>query len=374
MALVIDLTRLSAAYAPRLLAEAGHRVVRVEPAAGDDVRRAPPFVQGRHDLEHGAYHQFLNAGKQSMALNAATPAGAEVLAALVRIADCVIVSTPFCRDAQWFTQVNPRIAVVEVDDVPNELCAYAQSGLLSLTGHPGQHPVVLGGHASLSVIGLYSAVAASGALMCSEISGQGQHVQVSSQQCLQSLCEQALLSYHSTGEVPERRGLLGMITAVSGAFPCADGYWMISVPNDLKNWKQLMEWINDPELRRDPSLAEGDKRQQSRDFILDRLAKWSSRHKKNDLVAGAQRQRVPASPVATMLELADDPQLIARGFLQEKQHPLFGAIRFPMGATAPMMQTDLACAPMLGEHTAAILGELGYSPAEIDSLVASGAS
>ncbi len=165
-----------------------------------------------------------------------------------------------------------------------------------------------------------------------------------------------------------------MITAVSGAFPCADGYWMISVPNDLKNWKQLMEWIDDPELRKNPSLAEGDKRQQNRDFILGRLAKWSSQHKKNDLVAGAQQQRVPASPVATMLELADDPQLIARGFLQKKQHPLFGAIRFPMGATAPMMQTDLACAPTLGQHTAVILGELGYSPAEIDALVASGAA
>lgn len=374
MALVIDLTRLSAAYAPRLLAEAGHRVVRVEPSVGDDVRRAPPFVRGRADLEHGAYHQFLNAGKESIVLAPETPAGADALAALVRIADCVIVSTPFCREAQWFADVNPRIAVVEVDDVTNELCAYARSGLLSLTGHPGQHPVVLGGHASLSVIGLYAAVAASGALMCGEIAGEGQHVQVSSQQCLQSLCEQALLSYHTTGEVPERRGLLGMITAVSGAFPCADGYWMISVPNDLKNWKQLMDWIDDPELRKDPTLAEGDKRQQNRDFILDRLARWSSQHNKNELVVGAQQQRVPASPVATMRELADDPQLIARGFLQEKEHPLFGSIRFPMGATAPIMQTDLSCAPTLGQHTAAVLGELGYTPAEIDALVCSGAS
>ena len=374
MALVIDLTRLSAAYAPRLLAEAGHRVVRIEPAAGDDVRRTPPFVQGRCDLEHGAYHHFLNAGKQSIMLDSETPAGADALAALVRTADCVIVSTPFCRDTQWFMQINPRVSVVEVDDVPNELCAYAKSGLLSLTGHPGQHPVVLGGHASLSIIGLYTAVAASGALMCGEISGEGQHVQVSSQQCLQSLCEQALLSYHTTGEVPERRGLLGMITAVSGAFPCSDGYWMISVPNDLKNWKQLMEWIDDPELRKDPTLAEGDKRQQNRDFILDRLAKWSSQHKKNELVVGAQRQRVPASPVATMLELADDPQLTARGFLQKKEHPLFGAIRFPMGATAPIMQTDLGVAPTLGQHTAAILGELGYARAEIDAMVASSAS
>ena len=85
MALVIDLTRLSAAYAPRLRrSRPSRRPGRA--VVGDDVRRAPPFVRGRADLEHGAYHQFLNAGKESV-LAPETPAGADALAALVRMAD-----------------------------------------------------------------------------------------------------------------------------------------------------------------------------------------------------------------------------------------------------------------------------------------------
>jgi crotonobetainyl-CoA:carnitine CoA-transferase CaiB-like acyl-CoA transferase len=357
-----------------LLAEAGHRVVRVEPPDGDDVRRAAPSLRQTCDREHGAFHQFLNSGKESVVLEADTAAGGEALRGIVHAADCVIVTQPFCRGAAWFFDANPKLALVEVDDPGNELCAYAESGLLSLTGHPGKTPVLLGGHASLPIIGLYAAVAASSAIMCAELEGDAQHVKVSARQCLESLVEQALLTYHTTGEVPERRGLLGMITAVSGAFPCADGYWMVSVPNDLKNWNQLMEWMDDPVLRADPTLAEGSRRQQQRDFILDRLAAWSTHHKKEDLVIGAQKRRVPASPVATILELARDPQLTARAFLQQMQHPLLGEITFPMGATAPAMGVKLTPAPMLGQHTAAVLAEIGYAQAEVEALVESGAA
>jgi crotonobetainyl-CoA:carnitine CoA-transferase CaiB-like acyl-CoA transferase len=374
MALIVDLTRLSAAYAPRLLAEAGHRVIRIEPAAGDDVRRAAPFLRQSCDLDHGVYHHFLNAGKESVILDPETFEGGEALRAILRIADCAIVTRPFCRDVIWFFEANPKLALVEVDDVANELCAYAKSGLLSLTGHPDKAPVLLGGHATLPLIGLYTAVAASAAMMCAGLEGKGQHVEVSAKQCLESLVEQALLTYHTTGEVPERRGLRGMITAVSGALPCADGYWMVSVPNDLKNWNQLMDWVDDPVLRADPSLAEGGKRQQQRDFILDRLSAWSKQHKKEELVMGAQERRVPASPVATVLDLARDPQLKARGFLQPIDHPLFGRIMFPMGATAHIMGVRLAPAPSLGQHTSSVLEAVGYSQPEIEPLIENGAA
>jgi CoA:oxalate CoA-transferase len=218
MALIVDLTRLSAVYATRLLAEAGNRVVRIEPASGDDVRRAGPFIGGTLDLNQSSSHQFLNAGKESVTLNPATEDGAEALKALLKFADCAIVTLPFCRDAAWFFEANPALALVEVDDVTNELCAYARSGLLSLTGHPGKAPVLLGGHASLSAIGLYVAVAASAAMLSASATGTGRYAEVSAEQCLESLVEQAMLTYHTTDEVPERRGLLGMITAVSGAF------------------------------------------------------------------------------------------------------------------------------------------------------------
>jgi formyl-CoA transferase len=135
-----------------------------------------------------------------------------------------------------------------------------------------------------------------------------------------------------------------------------------------------MDWVDDPVLRADPSLAEGGKRQQQRDFILDRLSAWSKNHTKEELVVGAQERRVPASPVATVLDLAQDPQLTARGFLARMEHPQFGPITFPMGATACASGVSLAPAPILGQHTAGVLAELGYSPDDIEALMESGAA
>ena len=74
MSVIIDLTDLSAAYATRLFAEAGHEVIRVEPPSGDRLRRLGPHVAERLDLEHGSYHMFLNMGKKSLTLDLPIPA------------------------------------------------------------------------------------------------------------------------------------------------------------------------------------------------------------------------------------------------------------------------------------------------------------
>src|SRR5690348_3810560 len=363
MALIIDLTRMSAAYGTRLLAEMGHRVIRVEQPEGDELRRAGPFLQERIDLEHGAFHQYLNSGKVSLALDIASDHGGDVLRALATAADALIMTRPCGFEPEWFFALNPRMAVIAVDDVANELCAYARSGLLSLTGHPGLPPALLGGHAPLSAIGLYVAVAAAAALLARQASDQGQHVEVSSRQCLESLAEQALLTFHTTGQAPERRGFRGAITAVSGAFQCADGYWMVSIPHDPQGWARLMDWIDDPELRADASLADEGQRLQKRDFILDRISEWSLTRKKNDLVTEAQARHIPASPVATMLDLARDPQLLARGFLQPRRHPELGEILFPVGPCGRAAGAPMRRAPRLGEDTAQILAELGLASA-----------
>lgn len=370
MALVVDLTGLSAVYATRLLVEAGHRVIRVESAAGDEVRREGPFLEQRFDLEHGAYHQFMNAGKESFTLNTLAEGGSDVLLALMRLADGAIVTQPLDIDAARLLDANPRLALVEVDDVGNELCAYARSGLLSLTGHPEKPPVLLGGHAALSAIGLYVAVAASAALMMAQQRGSGGRTAVSAMSALEGLTEQAALVYHTTGTVPGRRGIRGAITAVSGAFPCADGYWMISLPHTADAWTRLMEWVGDPVLAGDASLADPQVQAVKRDFILDRLTAWSRRHKKDDLVRQAQERHIPSSPVATTSDLVRDPQLLARGFLTEIDHPDFGTMFFPAGAVA--RNGPSRPAPRLGAQTQAILVELGYTEPERRTLFEGG--
>ena len=373
MARVIDLAGHPAVYATRLLAESGHDVVRVEPAQGDDLRRLGPFLGNDIDLERGAYHQFLNAGKRSLTLNFNSSSGRRVFFELLSRSDALVGSVPLPFAESELLAANRRLVLTRVLDGEPELCAFARSGLLSITGHPDGRPTLLGGHAIYAAIGLYAAVATSAALFVLEQTGEGQVVSVSAKDCLESLFEQAMVTYTSTGQRTERRGYRGAVTAVSGGFPCSDGYAMFSIPHTPDGWNHFMEWVQDPVLMADSSLVEEAERYEKRDFILDRLETWSQRFPRMDIVAEAQRRHIPASPVSTVLDLVDDPQLLARGFLAEIDHPLFGRVMFPRGAIANILEKPVHLAPTLGQHNHEILSELGYSEAEQQELLEIGA-
>jgi crotonobetainyl-CoA:carnitine CoA-transferase CaiB-like acyl-CoA transferase len=105
-------------------------------------------------------------------------------------------------------------------------------------------------------------------------------------------------------------------------------------------------------------LAEEENQHKRRDFIMQRLDAWAKRFTKAELVEQAQRLHFPASPVSTPLDLVNDPQLIARGFLTEMDHPEFGKIFFPQGAIATVLGTRLSPAPRLGQHTVEVLSQL----------------
>ena len=147
---------------------------------------------------------------------------------------------------------------------------------------------------------------------------------------------------------------------------------MFSIPSNPEGWRGFMEWVQDPVLMEDENLVEEAERQAKKDFILDRLENWSRGFQKEDIVTQAQSRHIPASPVATPFDLAHDPQLIHRGFLREIDHPDLGKMLFPMGAMATIRGTPPGLAPRLGEHTTAVLAELGYSAAERQALIESG--
>jgi len=369
---IIDLTAHPAVYATRLFAEVGHDVIRVESPGGDEVRRLGPYLGDLEDLEHGVYHQFLNAGKKSVGLNLTSSVGKQVLRDLCQAADVVVGMAPLSVDVDELTAANERLVVTIVEDGQPEICAYAQSGLLSITGHPGQRPVLMGGHVVYAATGAFVSVATAAALLVAEQTGQGNVVRVSLAECLQGLFEQAMVTYASSGRGTERRGYRGAVTAVSGAFPCQDGYAMFSIPSNPEGWRGFMSWVQDPVLLEDESLVEEAERQVRRDFILDRLETWSRGFLKEDIVTQAQERHIPASPVATPLDLAHDPQLVHRGFLREVDHPDLGKMLFPVGAIASLRGTAPGFAPKLGEHTTEILAALGYSAAERQALRESG--
>ena len=225
---VIDLTTLSGAYAARLFAEHGHEVIRVEPAEGDELRSLAPFLREREDLEHGAFHQFLNAGKKSATLDLNSPEGRQRLLGLLAEADILVANFPLPMDESACFAANPKLVLTKIIDDQPELCAVARSGLMSLTGHPDRAPVTLGGHIPLMAVATYAAVATAAALLARNASGRGLIATVSVRESLESFVEQAMVEYSFSGTITERRGSKGAITAVSGALPCKDGHWVIS--------------------------------------------------------------------------------------------------------------------------------------------------
>jgi crotonobetainyl-CoA:carnitine CoA-transferase CaiB-like acyl-CoA transferase len=358
MARILDLTSEVGAYGTRLLAELGHEVVRVESPTGDVVRRLEPHLRGAEDLEAGAFHQFLNAGKRSFAVDLATDEGRRRLLAFAAKSDAVVASLPLPLREDEMHAANPDLALVLVDDGPGELCAYARSGLLAITGEPDGKPVLLGGHIPYSAVGIYVAMATAAALFA----GGGQVVDVSAPQCLAALGEQVWIEYCASGELLERLGSRGGITALAGALPCADGHWMVSVPPSPQGWANFVELVPDPAFKDDASMADEAARRERKNEILDRVALWSQTRRKHEIVEEAQRLHIPAAPVLSPFDLTQDSQLLARGFLRPTDHPDFGRINFPVGALASLFGTNVPVAPRLGEYNAVILRELGESP------------
>jgi len=355
---VIDLTSLSGAYAARLFAESGHEVIRIERPAGDEVRRLPPFLRGREDLEHGAYHQFLNAHKKSVTMDLDSSGDRKRFLDLLSQVDVFVANDPLPVDEETCLKANPKLVLTKIVDDAPELCAVARSGLMSLTGHPDRAPVILGGHVPYLAVGIYAAVATAAALLARNIAGRGLLATVSVRDALASFVEQAMVDYCFSGTITERRGSRGEITAVSGAMPCKDGHWVISQIHRPGRWSKFVEWVQDPELSADPLLAEEANQHKHRDFIMQRLDTWAKRFTKSELVEQAQRLHFPASPVSTPLDLIGDPQLLARGFLSEMDHPEFGKINFPHGAVAGIFGNRMSPAPKLGEHNEEIFGGL----------------
>ena len=374
MARIVDTTGLSGAYAGRLFAEAGHDVIRIEPPGGDELRRMGPALAASPDIEHGAFHEFLNAGKRSMTLNTECAPGRKIFGQLVATADVLLANIPLPIEQEFLLGANSRLVLIRIDDEgSSEICLLARSGVLSLTGQPDGSPMMLGDHSAYGLSGLYAAVAASSGLYHRMMIGRGSVTTVSVRECLEAMLEQAMSEYTVSGKGTERRGSKGGITAVSGAMPCKDGYWTISIGANPDIWKRFMEWVDDPELLHDESLNDEPGRQAKRDFVLERIFAWSRRHNKHELVEKAQELHIPASPVSTTADLKDDPQLIARGYLAEMEHPRYGTGLFPRGAIGTVLGSPPQAAPLLGEHNGDLMAELGYSAEDCQALSSLGA-
>ena len=378
-------TFVSAPYCGRLFAGYGAEVIKVEPPGGDLARAHGPFKDGEPNPETSALFLYLNTNKQSVELDLASQAGRDAFLRLAADADVVVENyrpsdaRALGLDYERLREVNPRVVLVSItaygQEGPyaeyrsNNLIAFAMGGQMFITGDPDREPVKNGGYQADYQGGLNAFSAANLALLAAERDGEGQHVDISVQHCMGPILEAGIPFYSYNGMwLGQRRG--NLMSSFMGVYPCLDG--QVGVHVMARNWPPFARATGHPEWLEDERFATAESRREHDDVLMAEVIAWAAGVTKQEAYALGGEHRAPITFIHTMKDLLESPQLAARGYLRRIDHPVAGEATYPgppwwMG---PEAWRD-GRAPLLGEHTGAVLAEAGLSAAEIAS--ASGA-
>jgi CoA:oxalate CoA-transferase len=380
---------VAAPYCCKLLSDYGATVIKIEPPAGDPARTSGPFSPSGPDREASALYLYLNTGKQSVTLDLDQAAGQALARALIGQADILVEnSAPGELAARGLgpdpmRTDNKRLVYVSLTpygaDGPwanwqtTNLTSYATGGQMNLTGDPGREPLKAGGEQAEYQLGLNGFGAALTGLWDALETGEGQWIDLSAQEVMASTLEISLNAYAYLGETrwPTRRGNIG--SAVVGIYPCADG--ALGVHAMPRNIPALMQTIGMPELIEDERFKGGAARLLHDDELRALIYAWAAEHNKRDAYALAGAVRGPVAFVHDMADLVESPQLQHRHYLQQIEHPVAGTLTYP-GPPFQMSESpaEIRRAPLLGEHTAAVLRDrLGLTAADLATLSGVGA-
>jgi crotonobetainyl-CoA:carnitine CoA-transferase CaiB-like acyl-CoA transferase len=382
---ILDLTsQIAGPYTTKLLADLGARVIKVERPAGDPARALPPFLHDEPGLERSATYQFLNTNKESLVLDLSRPAARQVVYDLLPRVDLVVTGfSPAVAERLGMVPDTLRArADVPVVAITNfgrsgpyrdyrlsETVLYAMGAEMYSHGLKDREPLKLGGTAALLQCGAVGAVAALGAIHARELHGVGQIVDVPLFEVQINNVDRrsaAILAFRFSGRVLERAA--GTSQGIAGGiYPVADGFVEVSAAGG-NYWRRFVEMIDDDRLREpkwsDPATLMNPASMEEVDGIV---YPWMLTRTRQEVWAEARRARAMVAPLFTAADLRDDPVLHERGLWTEIEHATLG--RLPMLARPYVFERTpwriRHPAPLLGEHTAAILHELGYDAARI---------
>ena len=377
---VLDVSHcIAGPYCTKLLAGLGAEVIKVEPPWGEAARRFGPFPRDEPHPEKSGTFLYLNTDKKSITLDLKTETGVHIFKQLAKQADLVVenfeprVMPDLGLAYEDLEQIDPALVMTSISNYGQtgayrdykgyNINALAMGGLMYVTGAPDREPLQTGGFQAEYIAGETAFFAAQTALFHRDMTGTGQHVDVSIMEAIVSILEYKLELYTYQGCIGGRWFSRHPFSYPHGdVYPCKDGY--ASVP-PLPELETFSTWLEQPELA-DPrfTLLKGriDHMEEWEDALTSALQKKT----REEYFQEGQEWRLGTGYVVNAGDLSEDPHLKARGFLTEVDHPEAGELTYPglpvqVGGEAFSTKR----APLLGEHNLEVYHSLGFSTEDI---------
>ncbi len=374
---VIDLTRVRAGpTAVRQLADWGADVIKIEAPAGD---------AGLGGARHGPDFQNLHRNKRSLTLDLKQPEGLEVLHRLVKTADVVVenyrpdVKFRLKIDYETLRKINPRLVYASISgfgqdgpyvDRPGfDQIAQGMGGLMSITGLAGQGPVRVGIPVADLTAGIFAAMGILVALLEREQSGEGQWVQSSLLAAQISMLDFQAARWTIGHEIPGQAGNDHPTSIPTGVFVTSDGHINIAAAG-TEIYRRLCKALGADALATDPDYATDKLRSQNRKQLnaaIEAITRAKTSAAWIDLLNEAG---VPAGPIYNMQQVFEDPQVKHLNLTRKVAHAALGEVEV-VGQPIELSRSKWDIrkpTPEAGEHTDAILGELGYDAEAVAAL------
>ena len=393
----IRITELTTAwagpYASCLLGMLGAEVIKVESMARLDHARMISFTTGKkfESVNESGVFNILNLNKKSVRLNLKTPRAIEIVKEMAKISDVVMenlrpgVIPRLGAGYEAIKEVKPDIVYLSSSACgqtgpDKEYVGYAPTfaalaGLPHITGYPDWLPSNFMGSIDLRSAST-SAFVIIAALYHRDKTGEGQYIDLASQEAIAAFCGDMFLDYAMNGTVQNRKGNKDDIMAPHNCYPCkGDDKWISIVVSNEDEWKRLCVAMEKPELVDDDRYSRAELRKQNEEDLDSLIAEWTKNQVDTDVMVCLQNAGVAAAPSYNSERLFEDPHLKARGVYKEVDHPVIGknwVIEKPW-RLSETPSDFMAPAPLLGEHDHLIFHEyLNMSEEEIAKCIDEG--